>query len=95
VGRHQAFEFFKPVEDDKYFRRYQFLLTLDHQEPLAIEGDLAHAAFTDFSQDFIMADAGPDQDSPTLQEQDLQLILAGEGVPGQRESPSKKRRVDP
>ena len=44
VRRHQAFEFFKPVEDDNYFRRHQILLALDHQEMLPIGGDVVTTA---------------------------------------------------
>ncbi len=44
AGWHQAFEFFKPVEDDYYFRRHQILLTLDHQETLAIGGNIVTAS---------------------------------------------------
>ncbi len=30
VGRHQAFQFLEPVEDDDQFRRHQILITLYH-----------------------------------------------------------------
>ena len=44
AGWHQAFEFIEPVKDDNYFRRHQILLTLYHQETLAIGGDIVTAS---------------------------------------------------
>jgi len=39
VGRHQAFEFFKPVEDDVDLALLSPLF-LDHQESLPVGGDV-------------------------------------------------------
>ncbi len=51
VGRHQAFEFFKPVEDDVDLSRPSFLLyCLDHHEPLAVGCDVLSDLFLVYNE---------------------------------------------
>ncbi len=40
VGRHQAFEFFKPVEDDVDLAGLAAFYWFDHQKALAVGGDV-------------------------------------------------------